>query len=328
MKLQYLLIALCFSTLAAGSTIPLKQRGLDDVFGGLDGPLPLEGHPEEHNSAHEQPSHATNHPLATIPLLPTPTNSGSNTKSKDSTTQSHSQSASGVSPTYSVIGSVPPLPSGSLRSTDSVSSGTSPTSAVSTPTYTEPVTAQQAESKGAQEWKIVGVAVIAFTTVAAILLLSVFFDQWWGFMRDLLWKKKREDDFEELVPDWQRASWAFHLEGDRHRYPTIPPAASTKQEVNRAGKQALYSPNNIAGVGAGMKEEMISEPTPRQDYQSNSPWARGLGLSPLPPAAQLQRSPSRTQRDRLYRHDSNPFEPKTHAPPSPALTDPYGGIAE
>ncbi|KAH9923656.1 uncharacterized protein B0H18DRAFT_1105268 [Fomitopsis serialis] len=69
-------------------------------------------------------------------------------------------------------------------------------------------------------WKIIGVAVISFTAVVVILVAAVFFDTWWHFVRDLFWKRSKADGLEEMVPDWQKASWEMRC-GDRQRYPSF-----------------------------------------------------------------------------------------------------------
>ncbi|KAI0695611.1 hypothetical protein BC835DRAFT_1305936 [Cytidiella melzeri] len=326
MKLSYLLAALFLSNFVLGSAVPVSVRALNDVFPGFDYPLPVETQAEQH--AHEgdpSPTHTTKTPIAVV------TSSSPSEKSKDTSTQSRQQSTtSGTSSSPVINTPTASLSSGTASSTNQPSSTIS-NIAASTPTATStpPPAEEQTSSRGSQEWKVVGVAVIAFSSVAAILLLSVFFDHWWGFIRDLFWKKKRKDNVEELIPDWEAASWEIRVGGDRHRYPTIPPAALTKEEeFGHSKAHTLTSVENVAGIGSGRKVEGYSNITPRPEYQHGSPWTRGLGLSPLPPVAQshVQRPPGLPGHT-LRRQDSNPFEPKMN-PPSPAFTDPYGGIAE
>lgn len=331
MRLPYLFAALCLFNTIAGSAVSIKPRGINDVFPGFDYPLTgEEHHAEEHSPERDtSPTHISNKPTAINPLISSGATSNSAVKSRESSTQSHFQSTLGnvrdAPATYSVIGTVPPLPSVTPWSATAVSAtaanpaGASPTAAVS------PVSSEdKGPPRSMQEWKIIGVAVIAFTTVAAILLLSVFFDHWWGFIRDLCWRNKRKDNTEELVPDWQRASWAINLGRDRHRYPSMPPMASTKQAELGLDR----STENVAGIGSGMKGDMYSNLTPRTEHQLDSPWTRGLGLSPLPPVAQPNyHSPPGLLGHSLARHPSKHHDSNRN-PPSPALTDPYGGIAE
>ncbi|ESK92023.1 atp-binding cassette transporter [Moniliophthora roreri MCA 2997] len=74
-----------------------------------------------------------------------------------------------------------------------------------------------------KEWKIVGIAVISIASVVAVILLTVFFDSWWAFLRDVICRRKRNSDEykEDLVPDWSRQSWQVKLATEEgHRYPT------------------------------------------------------------------------------------------------------------
>lgn len=299
MRLPYFLAALCFFNFVLGSAVSLRIRALNDVFDGFDTPLPLQTHAEDHTPDRgPPPAYPLSRPAATLPLMAIPTSLYP--KPKESSTLSHQQTTTSTAgATHSLVESIPPLPSVTPASTRF------------------PTSASQGGSRGTQDWKVVGVAVIAFTTVAAILLLSVFFDQWWGFLRDLVWKKKHKEGTEELIPDWEKADWDMRLGGDRHRYPTIPPPAATKQ--------AQFNLDNVAGVGSGFNTENRCDATPRSDNRLNSPWSRGLGLlTPVPPAAQV----GSRRTTGLRRQDSNPFQQPRFSPPSPALTDPYGGIAE
>lgn len=334
MKLPYLLVALCFCNFSTTSAASISKRGLDDVFPGFDYPLPAhETHAEEHSPERDSsPTHMSNRPTPINPfmIMSTSVSSNSAVKTRDASTQSHQQSTtSSVPTTNSIIDTIPPLPSVTPWSATAFSSNTVDQTVPPSTSTVAPISSEdKGSSHSIQEWKIIGVAVIAFTTVAAILLLSVFFDHWWGFIRDLFWKKKRKDTVEELIPDWNRASWAYGLGHDRQRYPTMPPAATTKEaELDLDKWQTFSSVENVAGVGSGLKGDAYSNLNLKPGYQPSSPWTRGLGLSPLPPAAQYncQSPPGRLQRSPTYQSS----KPETHrTPPSPALTDPYGGIAE
>ncbi|KZT73340.1 hypothetical protein DAEQUDRAFT_465088 [Daedalea quercina L-15889] len=128
-----------------------------------------------------------------------------------------------------------------LTSTSSASTSATPQVRLATTTQAEPAasltgsavtaTSQATENKqdrlpgsnassSSGSWKIIGVAVICFTAVVAVLVAAVFFDTWWQFLRDLFWKRRKHDDFEEMVPDWQKASWEMRF-GDRQRYPSF-----------------------------------------------------------------------------------------------------------
>ncbi|KAI8990635.1 hypothetical protein BD414DRAFT_577365 [Trametes punicea] len=142
--------------------------------------------------------------------------SATKTKTKEIST---TPLATGTS--YSVIGTLPPIqtPSATFPSfTSATPSG--PVTVMSSST-SQPAAASAHASSGTSEWKIIGVAVIAFTTVAGILLLSVFFDQWWRFVRDLFWRRRKKETEEELVPDWEKAEWHLRFGRDRQRYPSF-----------------------------------------------------------------------------------------------------------
>ncbi|KAI0094425.1 hypothetical protein BDY19DRAFT_901614 [Irpex rosettiformis] len=333
MKLPYLLAALCFCNFVVSASI--GNRGLNDVFPGFDYPLPpTETRAEEHSPERDYPTHISNIPSAIIPLTSPSATSNSAAKSKETGTQSHQQSTTSSvregPATNSIIGTIPPLPSFTPWSANVLSSTIANQTPFSpTPTITPLSSEDKGSSHGVQEWKIIGVAVIAFTTVAAILLLSVFFDHWWSFLRDLFWRKKNKDNVEELIPDWERASWAYRLGNDRHRYPTMPPTALSNQaDLDLEKMQTFSSEGNVAGIGSGLKGDAYNNSNLKAGYQPNGPWTKGLGLSPLPPTVQYGfRSPTGALGHSLTRQPSRHLDPQ-RKPPSPALTDPYGGIAE
>lgn len=336
MKLPHLLAALCLCTFVLGSAIPLERRGLDDVFPGFDPALPAEPHAEQqHSPEREQPTRLVHMPTTTTPA---PSAASSSSSPKSAGTTSHQQSTGSAASsaavtqvTNSIIGTIPPLPSFTPWSANRPDASTS-IQDTSAPTQTPSVSQPSAKggTSGTQEWKIVGVAVIAFTSVAAILLLSVFFDHWWGFLRDIFWRKNRKDNLEELIPDWKTASWEIRT-GSDGRYPTIPPPASMKQvELDLDRARTLPSMGNVAGVGSGYKGDAYNYASPRQEYKVNSPWtpSQGLGLSPLPAVAQVYHQQPPGISGHALRRDNSNRPGLRGSPPSPALTDPYGGIAE
>ncbi|KZT08712.1 uncharacterized protein LAESUDRAFT_757427 [Laetiporus sulphureus 93-53] len=149
------------------------------------------------------------------------------------------------------------LPLSTVEETSKTKTTTSPTSAASTTasSLTSHLTSSEASSQpsaitspppsstvdsqahitsepstpqgGTSSWKIIGVAVIAFAAVAGILIGAVFFDHWWKFIRDSCLKKRKNDELEEMVPDWEKASWEVRFGDDRHRYPSFASIPST-----------------------------------------------------------------------------------------------------
>ena len=134
---------------------------------------------------------------------------------------------------YSVTGTVPPVPYAiqSSHSTPPASSTPSQSSTTSSSSTQQP--SNSTASSSTSEWKIIGVAVIAFSAVAAILLLAVFFDQWWRFIRDLVWRRRNKQVEEELVPDWEKARWELRLAKDPElaRYPSFASLPSSLPSV-------------------------------------------------------------------------------------------------
>ncbi|THG97450.1 hypothetical protein EW026_g4557 [Hermanssonia centrifuga] len=251
-----------------------------------------------------------------LPGLLTGVEQATKTGSKD--VSAHSQTASSTSPTsYSIIGSIPPLP------TAAPFSSTHTTTAPPPPTITPQPSSTSSSSRGTQEWKIIGVAVISFSVVAAVLLLSVCFDQWWGFIRDLLWKKKRKDDVEELIPDWEKASWEIRVGAEPHRYPSFlaKPSAALNPKVRAQHvwqeKDETHM-GNIAGVGSGYVTTNNREETTGPLTQDSA-----LGfLTPMPPALHTdfrdRQGTTSIDRKRDSRAVSQAFSD----------VDAYGGIAQ
>lgn len=100
----------------------------------------------------------------------------------------------------------------------------------------------------ATEWKVIGIAIISITFVATVILAVVFFDSWWGFLRDLIFGRRHNGGSENLVPDWEKRSWEHKLANeDGHRYPTLASLESMAKEppekvqLERGSKDAFHS---------------------------------------------------------------------------------------
>ncbi|KAI1793102.1 hypothetical protein LXA43DRAFT_282077 [Ganoderma leucocontextum] len=163
--------------------------------------------------------------------LVSPTSSGSNGDKKAAPLSASVTIPTGTS--YSVIGTLPPV-TYALKSSTSTPSSSAPS--LSSPTASPSPTQQPSNSTASSstsEWKIIGVAVIAFSAVAAILLLAVFFDQWWRFIRDLVGRRRNKENEEELVPDWEKAQWELRLAKDPElaRYPSFASLPSSLPSV-------------------------------------------------------------------------------------------------
>ncbi|KAL4253607.1 hypothetical protein ABKN59_003466 [Abortiporus biennis] len=219
------------------------------------------------------------------------------------------------------------------------------------------------QSASSKEWKIIGVAVVIFSSIAAVLLLSVFFDQWWKFIKDIgsnwrfsrkynrdLKKRKLGDGFEEeLVPDWEKASWEIRVglqKLDDCRYPSF---------TNKNGGDPFNDNNDGVGktnkspvmTGIGTTQSQPSRGLPRiqqheQQTQQHLRLPRYLPVQLIPPALlrehTIRRDTSRqlstTQPARLpepvHQHElrsPSTANTKPHFPPkSPTFMSVYGGI--
>ncbi|KAI0828870.1 hypothetical protein BC628DRAFT_1361059 [Trametes gibbosa] len=302
---------------------------------GLDGFGILDGLPDQTTTLHDRTVAAT----AVAFTSTTITSDESGLKSFlgfPSTTESTSfkikSKETGAVPTgtsYSVIGSLPPI------QTPSAGHSVVPSATASLsipPTVAAAASNDGSSGSGTSEWKIIGVAVIAFTTVAGILLLSVFFDQWWHFVRDLVCRRRKDTD-EELVPDWEKAEWHLRLAQDRQRYPSFsslpsiamvqppPPAAAGPSRKLDSGRTLGQRPEAVADLGYS-----------QETHHDRTPGGIGLGLgragstrrqaSP-PGGGAAGRSPSLTHRAERESAMKNPFD-DIH---SPMPEDVYGGVA-
>ena len=112
---------------------------------------------------------------------------------------------------------------------------TSPNSTSSASLPWSPPTELPQRHVHADVWRVVGIAVIAVGVVGTTILAVVFFDQWWSFLCDVCGRRKKrwKSGKEELVPDWERRSWEFKVEGNLPAYPSFgsPPARQIVEEA-------------------------------------------------------------------------------------------------
>lgn len=142
---------------------------------------------------------------------------------------------------YSVLGTPPPPKSVSITVTTLLPESsppaetTEPPPDVPAPTPGSTLTTSNAELA---QWKVLGVTVLCIAVVVAIILSVMFFDTWWGFVRDVFIGKKRREAAEELVPDWEKRSWELRMVSeDGHRYPSLSSVESiTKWKGMKGGK--------------------------------------------------------------------------------------------
>ena len=247
--------------------------------------------------------------------------------------------------TYSIIGTIPPLPSYPPWTMSTQTPTATRTTATSSPS-SAPSTPKQ--STASREWKIIGVAVIAFSTVVAILLLTVFFDSWTRFMKDMILKRKRNEGSEELVPDWEKASWDVRLGSDRHRYPSFAslPSETLMHGLGFTSPTGMNDSGNLNShsypkgplersaslrAAAGYPRDKESEPPaihPINPQPYRPPAMDAFAdqyVSPQIPTATRSNAPTRSRSQRSRRQQAeNPFD---DPPRSPGMTSIYGGIA-
>jgi len=96
-------------------------------------------------------------------------------------------------------------------------------------------------SQESSQWKVIGIGIMSVTLIGVVVLLIIFFDKWWAFIRAAFGIQKRRAGSEDLVPDWNRRSWEFKVaQEDGHRYPT----KSSLENITQNEKQdnALAAP--------------------------------------------------------------------------------------
>ena len=160
-------------------------------------------------------------------LQPTPTHTAQLTTAALTGVSSHSR----LTPTQTSTSRSPTsVPEGSETHTGVTATSASQNTA--NPTwYPSPLPSVHSDSGIAQghaiDWRMIGIAVIAVSAVGAMILIVVFFDQWWEFLCDVCGRRRKwhGGGKEELVPDWERASWEFKVEDDT--FPAYPSFVST-----------------------------------------------------------------------------------------------------
>lgn len=138
-----------------------------------------------------------------------------------------------------------PAPGGSEARTSVTATSASQNTANPTwyPSPLPPVNSGSGLAQGhAVDWRVIGIAVIAVSAVGTMILVVVFFDQWWAFLCDVCGRRRkwRGGGKEELVPDWGRASWEFKVEDDT--LPTYPSFGSPLAIKVREGAATRAQP--------------------------------------------------------------------------------------
>ena len=160
-------------------------------------------------------------------LQPTPAHTAQLTTTALTGVSSHSR----LTPTQTSTSRSPTsVPEGSETHTSVTATSASQNTANPTwyPSPVPPVHSDSGIARGhAIDWRMIGIAVIAVSAVGAMILIVVFFDQWWGFLCDVCGRRRKWHGRgkEEFVPDWERASWEFKIGDDT--LPAYPSFVST-----------------------------------------------------------------------------------------------------
>ncbi|KAJ4485739.1 hypothetical protein J3R30DRAFT_1398680 [Lentinula aciculospora] len=145
--------------------------------------------------------------------------------------------------THSVIGTLPPLPATSsiplVTTSNDLSTSTMSSYSAPTASATHNVNSVSSISiHGDKEWKVIGIGLIVIASIASMILLTVFFESWSGFVRDMCGRKAYGAGVEEMKSDPEEKTWQHHLSSeDGHRYPS----ASSIESINNQ-TQKLKSP--------------------------------------------------------------------------------------
>ncbi|KAI0323000.1 hypothetical protein OF83DRAFT_1090171 [Amylostereum chailletii] len=275
--------------------LPLR-RGIGDLLGDADRPKPQDipqgatlDPPLSHKELDSVITHQTASLTRLIPVeLKTTALSTTHTPKTPFPIPVASPSPSGTSSTQPLLAPTPmPTP---------------------TPTNNPPAVPQNRSSLGSNSsWKIVGIAVIAVSIIGGGIMAAVFFDQWWGFLRDVCGgrkKRKGPGGDEELVPDWEKGSWEYKLDSRGTRYPSFrspPPDFRSPASEEMAERSPVMGPGvGTFGRGVGglsdYKMEMPSRAVVRDDARfygdiydgayppAQAPYSPPAAFEPVDPA--------------------------------------------
>ena len=211
---------------------PLDSRDLGDLLGGDDDTDPFG----------LQTTERTSRTMQTVNTL------GLSTISTDDLVKSKTSS--------SVATSTRPY---SIMSTTTSSHANLPSVTIDLPKETATATqtpSSTSTSNDSKQWKIIGIAVIVISVVAAVIFVIVFFDQWWRFLRDVVLGRKTSGWKEDLVPDWEKRSWEFKLASDEYPPSSEPPSkqqgGSPDYTRHPFPERPIRFPSSPEAVGLGL----------------------------------------------------------------------------
>ncbi|GBE77224.1 hypothetical protein BKA93DRAFT_314250 [Sparassis latifolia] len=279
-----------------------ERRGLGDIFGGFEPDTPEGDGTSEQVSTNSIATKTDGNPFAMFSPFGTTTDTSTTRKDAASTTSITSSSKSSSTTT--------PPPSTTAQATYSTP----------TPTATNAPSTPSSSSSTSTTWKVIGVAVIAVGAVAAILLVTMSFDHWWGFVRDVVCRRRPREGAEEFVPDWEKASWDVRFPADRQRYPSfasLPDALAQRRVMSGAGPaedSAGIVPEVYAHGASSPLEKMVSPGPFRRVRPDPSPTATSNPFSPHLRSTSCNRS-SRHPRPTSGNHAS----PRPRPPPRTSM---------
>jgi hypothetical protein len=216
-----------------GAVQALPQGDLEDLLGPeLDEPVPFMDqttHHTEQASTLPHTEHATSVLREPTAIYTTRLTASSSHLTPTPTSQLPTPGSEGNDKHSNIL-----TPSTSTSKSTSKSTSTSQNTTISA-WYPPPSSPPAGPARGhPADWHVIGIAVIVLSVVGAVILVIVFFDQWWGFLGDVCCgfrKKGRGCGREELVPDWERGSWEFKVEDNVPAYPSFgsPPTSQTQE---------------------------------------------------------------------------------------------------
>lgn len=213
-----------------------------------------------------------------------------------------------------------PTPEGVTTQTSIRVTSTSPNTTLPASPPWSPLAGLPQRHVHADDWRVVGIAVIAVSVVGTTILAVVFFDQWWRFLCDICGRstKRRKSGKEELVPDWERRSWEFKVEDSFPAYPSFgsPPGRQTVEEAafqTQSPRVDMHYPNTLSGHSNIPPVTILRESGQRNDMRG-LPYGTSVGRLSPSDGVSVQ-----TPHYTLSRSDTQ----KTTA-----SEDAYGGLAE
>jgi hypothetical protein len=225
-------VAALFLNSAARALPQRDLGGLLPLGPEFDEPVPvtIQTQQTSHSSYTEQASTLSRGESATS-ALPQPTTHAAQLTTAETGVSSRPR----LTPTQIPTSRPPtPIPEGNGTHTSIIATSASQNTANPTWYPSPPPVDSELAQGHAVDWRVIGIAVIAISVVGTMILVVMFFDQWWGFLCDVCGRGRRWQGRgkEELVPDWERASWDFKVKDDNFpAYPSFgsPPAMQIQE---------------------------------------------------------------------------------------------------